>query len=182
MTTKYLVSVMLTHFVHASHRAISFYSSYCRWGGNLYLIASGLFLLALLMGWFLSACSIRSNTDKQKKSTAALILIGVLFINAIVLVGIFVLSLMWSYKLALTDQERGNIACAISDNECTSCDAILAQNRCPEWSEEDITEIVRRQLKQSATLAAIFILYDVNVMMHGLNLRKHLSMYQIDYV
>jgi len=153
-----------------------------RWIGYLYLITSCLFLIALLMGWFLSAFSIRSNIDKQNKSNAILILIVVLFLNAALLITIFIASILWSYRMELTESERGDIACDIKNSQCTGCDEIIGENRCPEWSFEDITNIKRRQLKQSATLAAIFFLYDINVMMHGLNLRKHLSMYQIDYV
>mmetsp|Transcript_5831 Transcript_5831/g.13498 ORF Transcript_5831/g.13498 Transcript_5831/m.13498 type:complete len:288 (-) Transcript_5831:95-958(-) len=152
-----------------------------RWVGYLYLITSGLFLIALLMGWFLSAFSIRSNADKQNKSNAALILVGVLIMNALVLTTIFFASIVWSRQLELTQTERGDIACTMNYSECTDCD-LEGAVRCPEWSFGDITDIVRRQLKQSAVLAAIFILYDLNVMMYGLKLRKHLSMYEIDYV
>mmetsp|Transcript_13315 Transcript_13315/g.14909 ORF Transcript_13315/g.14909 Transcript_13315/m.14909 type:complete len:726 (-) Transcript_13315:1524-3701(-) len=152
-----------------------------RWIGYLYLITSCLFLIALLMGWFLSAFSIRSNIDKQNKSNAVLILILVLFLNAALLIAIFIASILWSYRMDLTELERGDIACDIKNSQCTGCDE-LGENRCPEWSFLDITNIKRRQLKQSATLAAIFLLYDINVTMHGLNLRNHLSMYQIDYV
>jgi len=133
------------------------------------------------MGWFLSAFSIRSNIDKQNKSNAVLILILVLFLNAALLIAIFIVSILWSYRMDLTELERGDIACDIKNSQCTGCDE-LGEKRCPEWSFLDITNIKRRQLKQSATLAAIFLLYDINVTMHGLNLRNHLSMYQIDYV
>lgn len=153
-----------------------------RWIGYFSLLSSSLFLVALLMGWFLSAFSIRSNVDKQNKSKAVLILIAVSFINAAVLLTIFLASIVWSHTLNLSEEERGNIACDMNNSQCTGCDSEIGRNRCPEWSFEDITDVVQRQLKQSATMAAIFILYDVNVMMHGLNLRKHLSMYQIDYV
>lgn len=150
--------------------------------GYLYLITSGLFLIALLMGWILSAFSIRSNVDKQNKSNAALILVVVLFINAFVLLTIMMSSIVWSRNLDLDDGERGSIACTLNNSECTNCDDRIAAFRCPEWNFEEITNIVCRQLIQSAVMAAIFILYDLNVMIHGFNLRKHLSMYQIDYV
>ena len=169
-------------FVSAHNLFRFFNSSCCRWVGYLYLITSGLFLVALLMGWFLSAFSIRSNVDKQNKSSAVLILIVVLFLNAALLISIFIASIVWSYRLNLTDLERGDIACAMKNSGCTGCDDVILENRCPQWSYEDTTIIMQRQFKQSATLAAIFLLYDLNVMMHGLNLRKHFSMYQIDYV
>ena len=135
------------------------------------------------MGWCLSAFSIQSNVDKQNKSNAALILVVVLFINALVLLGIIMASFFWSRTLNLTDDQRGAIACTMNDAQCTNCDSPFPPELvCPEWSFEEITSIVRRQLNQSAFMAAIFILYDLNVMVHGFNLRKHLSMYQIDYV
>ena len=153
-----------------------------RWIGYLYLITAGLFFIALLMGWFLSAFSIRSNVDKQNKSNAALILVFVLLVNAFVLLAIIMASFLWSRNLSLTETQRGTIACTMNGSQCTSCDEIIPELVCPEWSFEEITRIVRRQLNQSAFMAAIFILYDLNVMVHGFNLRKNLSMYQIDYV
>jgi hypothetical protein len=146
------------------------------------VIASGFFFLALLMGWFLSAVSIRSNVDKQNKSNAALILVVVLFINAFVLFTILIVSYIWSRNLELTDGERGGIVCTMSNSQCSNCEAGIEALRCPEWTFEEVTSLVRRQLTQSAIMAAIFMLYDLNVMIHGFTLRKHLSMYQIDYV
>jgi hypothetical protein len=153
-----------------------------KWVGILYMIASGLFLIALLMGWCLSSYSIRSNADKRRKGTAIIIFILVLAINASLLATLFVTSIVWSTRVALNDAQRGNIACLIDDNDCTNCETDLSRNKCPEWSVDDVTAILQTQLKQSATLAAIFILYAVNVMSYGINLRKHLSQYQIDYV
>jgi hypothetical protein len=154
-----------------------------RWVGILYLATSGLFLVALLIGWFLSGFTIRSNVDKRNKGTAVVVFISVLAINTIVLAALFVSSIVWSTKVNLNQGQRGDIACMVDENiDCTNCDAVFSKNKCPEWSLEDVESIMRTQLKQSATLAAIFILYAVNVMSYGINLRKHLSMYQIDYV
>ncbi len=176
-------TLRLTPLMHSNELEFAqLVSHLCRWVGYLYLITSGLFFLALLMGWCLSAFSIRSNGDKQNKSNAALILVVVLFINALVLLTIVMASFWWSRNLNLTDDQRGAIACTMNDAQCTNCDSPFPDQVCPEWSFEEIASIVRRQLNQSAFMAAIFILYDLNVMVHGFNLRKHLSMYQIDYV
>lgn len=153
-----------------------------RWIGYLYMITSSLFLIALFLGWFLSAFSIRSNVDKNNKRNAVLFLIMVLFLNAALLVSIFAISISWSYHLELTGFDRATLACNMKNSQCTGCNDVVTENSCPEWSSEDIRSIMRRQLKQSATLAVIFLLYDLNVMIHGLHLRKHLIMYQIDYV
>ena len=54
--------------------------------------------------------------------------------------------------------------------------------RCPEWTLDEVTKVLQSQLKQSATLAAIFIVYAVAVLRFGFVLRGHLSKYEIDYV
>ncbi|KAG7363351.1 hypothetical protein IV203_026711 [Nitzschia inconspicua] len=153
-----------------------------QWVGLLYTVTSALFFIALLMGCCLSSFSIRSNADKRRKGSGVIIFIGVLAVNASLLATLFVTSIVWSSKVQLNNSQRGDIACLIDDNDCTNCDAALSADKCPEWSVEDVTSILQTQLKQSASLAAIFILYAVNVMSYGVNLRKHLSQYQIDYV
>jgi hypothetical protein len=153
-----------------------------RWVGILYLLSSSLFFMALAMGCCFSAFSIRSNADKRNKSTAIIIFILVLGTNVLVLATLFVTSIVWSTRVDLNEVQRGDIACLVDDSDCTNCDSLVSRNKCPEWSMEDVTSVVRTQLKQSATLAAIFILYAANVMNYGITLRKHLNLYQIDYV
>lgn len=154
-----------------------------KWIGILYITSSVLFLVAVLMGWLFSALPIRSNVDKRNKSRALILFIAVQAINALTLGTIFVSSLIWSTNLNLTDGERGDVACVINDSDCTQCDeAQSSEDKCPEWTDDEVTSILRTQLKQSATLAAIFILYALNVLNYGIVLRRHLSMYQIDYV
>jgi hypothetical protein len=148
----------------------------------MYTITSALFFIALLMGCCLSSYSVRSNTDKRRKGTAVIVFIGILAVNACLLATLFITSIVWSAQVELNGSQRGDIACLINDNDCTNCDAELSTAKCPEWSVADVTAIVQTQLKQSASLAAIFMLYALNVMSYGINLRRHLSRYQIDYV
>jgi hypothetical protein len=156
------------------------------WIGVVYLVAAGLFLVALLLGWFLSTFSIRSSLDKKNKSVAVVIFIGVMASNAVMLATIFVASIMFSGNLVqapIDDSARGEVACFVDTADtCSNCDDPVPENRCPEWNLYDVTRILQTQLKQSATLAAIFILYAISVLRFGFFLRKHLSLYQIDYV
>ena len=156
------------------------------WIGVVYLVAACLFLVALLTGWFLSAFTIRNHGDKQTKSVAVIVMIVVMAANVILLATIFGASMLFSANLIhapINDLQRGELACSVDRNtSCTRCDALKPQNRCPEWSLEDITKILQTQLKQSATMAAIFILYAIGVLRFAVTLRKHLSLYQIDYV
>eukprot|EP00934_Nitzschia_sp_Nitz4_P002020 Nitzschia sp. Nitz4//scaffold35_size145790//96905//99466//NITZ4_003040-RA/size145790-augustus-gene-0.136-mRNA-1//-1//CDS//3329549154//2020//frame0 len=156
------------------------------WIGILYLVASALFLIALITGWFLSAYTIKNQGDKKTKNLAVIILITVMVCAVLLLTAIVVASLLFSANLLETpvrEGERGEVACVVDHGaSCTNCDAEIPSNRCPEWTLDDVTTILRAQLKQSATLASIFILYAISVLRFGITLRKHLSMYQIDYV
>ena len=111
---------------------------------------------------------------------------GVMAANTVTLATLFVASIIFSADLVnapIDESARGEVACQIDRGaSCTMCDAVLHRDRCPEWTLDDVTKILQTQLKQSATLAAIFILYAISALRFGFLLRKHLSMYQIDYV
>lgn len=156
------------------------------WIGIVYMVAAGLFLVALLTGWFLSAYTIRNHGDKQTKNVAVIVMIFVMTSNVIMLATIFGASILFSADLInapIDESQRGEVACGVDRGvSCTNCDATVHSERCPEWSLEDVTKILQTQLKQSATLAAIFILYAIGVLRFAVTLRRHLSLYQIDYV
>jgi hypothetical protein len=156
------------------------------WIGIVYLVAAGLFLISLLTGWFLSVYTIQNHGDKQTKNIAVVLLIIMMAANVVMLATIFVASILFSASLInspIDENQRGEVACSVDRNAtCTLCDALILSNRCPEWSLEEVTTILQTQLKQSATLASIFILYAVSVFRFGVTLRRHLSLYQIDYV
>jgi len=106
--------------------------------------------------------------------------------NVVMLATIFVTSILFSANLInvpIDESQRGIVACNVDRGEtCTRCDDLIPSLRCPEWTLQEVTTILQTQLKQSATLASIFILYAVSVLRFGVTLRKHLSLYQIDYV
>jgi uncharacterized membrane protein YidH (DUF202 family) len=157
------------------------------WIGIVYLVTGGLFLVALLMGWYLSAYTIRNHADKQSKNVAVIIMIIMMAANVVMLVAIFVASIIFSADLisssSLDQTQRADVACRVDRNvTCTACDSLVPEDRCPEWSLGEVTQILQTQLKQSATLASIFVLYAISVLRFGVTLRRHLSLYQIDYV
>jgi hypothetical protein len=82
----------------------------------------------------------------------------------------------------IDDKSRGQIACSISAATCSFCDNDKGKPECPEWSEQDVSSVLKTTLKQLATLSAIFLLYSIGALRFGFVLRKHLSLYQIDYV
>lgn len=156
------------------------------WIGFLYILNSALFFVAMLTGWFISAFTIQNNIDKKKKSFAVFIFIFVMAANTILLATLFVVCLIFSVELVATpigEVSRGSIACYLDDGvSCTQCEDSTEANRCPEWTLEEVTNILQTQLKLSATISAIFFLYSIRLLRYGFVLSKHLSAYEIDYV
>ena len=76
------------------------------------------------------------------------------------------------------------IACGVDTaDSCSNCDgSIEGMDLCPEWNLDDVTRVLQTQTKGSATLAIIFFLYSFSALRFGFVLRKHVTMYQIDYV
>lgn len=132
----------------------------------------------------MSSYTILSTRDKRTKSVAILTFISIMGSLLVILSIIFSTSITFSVSLVdnpVTGERRGDIACYIDESgSCTQCDQDY--NQCPEWSSEDVTKILQGQAKSSATLAGICIVYTILALRFGINLRKHLSMYQIEYV
>lgn len=111
-----------------------------------------------------------------------------------ILASIGVASIMSSISLLtdpVSESVRGRVACFVDKNvSCTNCPDVEDEfkvdedpfNVCPQWTLDEVTKVLQTQLKQSATLAFIFILYAITVLRFGLGLRRHLALYQIDYV
>ncbi|CAJ1943148.1 unnamed protein product [Cylindrotheca closterium] len=156
------------------------------WIGSVYLVTAALFCIAMLTGWLLSSFSIQDNHDKKRKSIAVIVFIVVMATNTVLLVTLFVASIVLSAALLespIDEADRGEIACYIDlGGTCTGCGDSVGGNQCPEWGLDEVTSILQTQLKQSATIAMICFLYCISVLRFGFVLRKHLSLYQIDYV
>ena len=67
-------------------------------------------------------------------------------------------------------------------NMFSSCMYIISHKKIQEWTSQDVARIIQTQLKQSATLAAIFFLYAFSALRFGFSLRGSVSKYEIDYV
>ena len=156
------------------------------WIGVAYLVVAGLFFAALLTGWFVSAFTIRNHGDKQTKAVAVVAMIFMMATNVAILAAVFFSSVLHASSLLnspIAESERGVVACRVDRGaSCTMCDEMYAGDRCPEWTLDEVTQIMQTQLKQTAALAAIFVLYAISVLRFGITLRKHLALYQIDYV
>jgi len=158
------------------------------WVGTMFYITSGMFFGAAILGCF-TATSVYNQRDKQRKKAAVNLFILMIIITIFLVGAIFANSLVYSVGLVDNDLGgmRGTIACRVDTaNSCTSCstddDNLDEEIQCVEWSKQDVTKILQTQLKQSATVAAIFLLYAFSALRFGFVLRTHVSMYQIDYL
>jgi len=154
------------------------------WIGPLYLATAGLLTVAALVGWYIGSRSILSTRDKRRKMIAIYFFIVTMIVILVVLAIIFSTSIAYSVKLEADGVEpevRGSVACFIDNaGGCTRCEEV--DFRCPEWTNDDVITVLQSQAKNSATLAAIFLIYVVAALRFGIATRKHVTMYQIDYV
>ena len=157
-----------------------------------YISSSGSFLVAALLGWFISGYSVLNSRDKQHKKIAVSLFITTIILTIFFVGAILAASVVFSVDIVdygINDDDRGQIACSVDTaNSCTNCfDKNDINNRnemrqCPEWTDSDILKVLQTQLKQSATLAAIFLIYAFSALRFGFILRSHVSRYQIEYV
>jgi hypothetical protein len=97
---------------------------------------------------------------------------------------IFTTSLIYSLNIVHLDLENySTIACYLDTGDsCTSCISVDPLQRCPEWSKDDVKSVLQSTLKQSASFAAIFLVYALITLRYGFLLFRYVSRYQIEYV
>jgi len=85
-------------------------------------------------------------------------------------------------KSDVNDKARGNLACLDDDaNSCTCCDC-EGPEKCPEWTSEDVTRVLQSSMKTAIVLSTILFMYAIATLQYGLELKHHISKYEIDYV
>lgn len=143
-----------------------------------------LFLVAGIIGWYISSFSISRTSEKRRKLFFIICFIGVMVVNFAVLIVIVSSSILFAAAIptiSIDDMIRGKIACAIARNYgCSSCGS--EAERCLEWSVSDVIRILQTQSKTSAAIAAIFLVYAFGAFRFGFVMRRHIATYQIEYV
>lgn len=155
------------------------------WPGVVYLIAAGLYAFASILGYSISRFAILNARDKQTKNFMVLSFIVVMTLTLCSVAAVFVGSVILSTSYVDSTMNytlRGSLACSISAGSCSYCDNDKGLPECPEWSESDVSAVLKSQLKSSATIACLFMFYSLGALRFGFLLRKHISNYQIDYV
>lgn len=164
------------------------------WIGVCYICTGGAFGFSALVGWFMSAKTVYSTRDKTRKLGAICIFIAMMCLTIMSVTSILSASIIFSVRIVklITDRERGALACFIdSACSCTNCDVKYCdtnvpfdsmQPLCPEWNIDDVLSVMRTQLKQSASVACIFLIYALGALRFGFNLFNQVKRYEIDYV
>jgi uncharacterized membrane protein YidH (DUF202 family) len=152
--------------------------------GPLFLAAAGLFLLAAIIGWFISTRPVMSTRHKRNKLISIWAFVVLMLCIIVLLATIFATCIGFSVSFVdvpISESERGDIACFLENSRsCTRCEEEV--NRCPEWSKEDVTKVIQTQAKASASLAAMLMLYAFSALRFGIGLRTATRLYQIEYV
>ncbi|CAB9507151.1 expressed unknown protein [Seminavis robusta] len=157
------------------------------WVGSAYMTCGVLFLITALLAWFISTFSILSSRDKRYKHVSVIVFIFFMAVTCFILTVVFVASTSYSAALVeipISRPQKHEIACGVDTaDSCSNCDGQYPlRPKCPEWSMDDVKAVLQTQTKGSATLAFIFFIYAFSALRFGFVLRKHVTMYQIEYV
>ena len=164
------------------------------WIGVCYISTGGAFGFSALLGWFMSAKTVYSTRDKTRKLISICIFIAMMCLTILAIASILSASIIFSVKIVklITNKERGALACFIdSACSCSNCNVSYCDSKdifnpdlplCPEWSADNVLSVMRTQLKQSASIACIFLIYALGALRFGFNLFNHVKRYEIEYV
>jgi hypothetical protein len=137
------------------------------------------------VGLFLKFYSVLNRRQRRFKQGVVVLFIFTLVLTVTGVATIFATSLIYSLNIVdLPLENYSDIACYLdTDDSCTGCNSDDPNTqRCPEWSMLDVKSVLQTTLKQSAALAAIFLVYALITLRHGFLLFRHVSRYQIEYV
>lgn len=181
------------------------------WIGIFYMVSAAFFTVSALLGWFISSKTVLNTRDKAQKQIAVYVFIGMVILTIFAVGAIFIASLIYSVSLVdigFTDNQRGSIACYVDAvDSCSNCNETITTLQekpgcnqteigflgekeipsddcriCPEWAKGDVVTIMQTQMKQSATLASIFLIFALRSLRFGFVLRSAMARYEIDYV
>jgi hypothetical protein len=137
-----------------------------------------------LVGVFLKFYTVMNSRQRRFKQGVVVIFVLTLLLTVVAVATIFTTSLIYSLDIVhLPLDEYATIACYLDTGDsCTNCDSVDPFLRCPEWSKDDTKSVLQTTLKQSASLAAIFLVYALITLRYGFLLFRYVSRYQIEYV
>jgi hypothetical protein len=155
-----------------------------RWMGITYMVSGGSFTLLALVGLVLKCYPVLNTRQKKVKQSMIVLFIVVIILTIFAVAVVFATSLIYSLSIVGLPLTRyTDIACALDvDGSCTGCDSPYPDLVCPEWSKDDVARVLQTITKQSATIAAIFLVYALATLRYGFVLFRHVSRYQIEYV
>jgi len=155
-----------------------------KWMGITYLVSGGSFTLLALVGLVLKCYPVLNTRQKKVKQGVIILFIILIILTIFAVAVVFATSLIYSLSIVdLPLTQYSQIACALDmDGSCTGCNSPYQELVCPEWSKDDVARVLQTITKQSATIAAIFLVYALATLKYGFVLFRHVSRYQIEYV
>jgi hypothetical protein len=154
------------------------------WMGITYLVSGGAFTLAAFVGIVLKCYPVLNTRQKKVKQGMIVLFIAVIILTIFAVAVVFATSLIYSLNVvSLPLANYNEIACSLDgDGSCTGCQSNDPKEWCPEWSNADVSRVLQTVTKQSATIAAIFLVYALATLRYGFVLFSHVSRYHIEYV
>jgi hypothetical protein len=172
------------YLLFSSQTALTYELQDVYWIALVYLLSGGAFTLAALVGYFLKFYTVLNRRQRRFKQGVVVLFIATIMMTIFTVATIFATSLIYALNIVDVPLDQYSLlACYLdSDGSCTGCDPDDTLPMCPEWTEDDVRRVLETIMKQSATLAAIFLVYALITLRYGFVLFRHVSRYQIEYV
>lgn len=188
LTFPIIGSYMIGYVLLFSETSIDEVLEDIKWMGITYMVSGGSFTLLALVGLVLKCYPVLNTRQKKVKLSMIRFFLVLIILTIFAVAVVFATSLIYSLSIVdLPLTQHSEIACALDmDGSCTGCHPPSSTQEdvevCPEWSKEDVAKVLQTITKQSATIAAIFLVYALSTLKYGFVLFRHVSRYQIEYV
>jgi hypothetical protein len=185
LTFPIIGSYTIGYLLFTSQAAVTYQLQDVYWIALVYLLSGGAFTLAALVGYFLKFYTVLNRRQRRFKQVVVILFIVTIMMTIFTVATVFATSLIYALDIVdLPLDQYSLLACYLDsdDGSCTGCDQEDPLLMCPEWTEDDVRRVLETIMKQSATLAAIFLVYALITLRYGFLLFRHVSRYQIEYV
>ena len=184
LTFPIIGSYMIGYVLLFSETSIDEVLDDIKWMGVTYMVSGGSFTLLALVGLALKCYTVFNTRQKRVKQSIIVLFIILIILTIFAVAVVFATSLIYSLDIVdLPLTEYREIACALDmGGSCTGCDSPIEELVCPEWTKDDVARVLQTITKQSATIAAIFLVYALATLRYGFVLFRHVSRYQIEYI
>jgi len=144
-----------------------------------YFTTAGMYLVATFVALFITHSSARSSNEvRMKLGLIVFFIVMGVFCTVVAIVTMIYGSIYWATEDSLDASARTSLACKFDySNSCSGC-----PSSCPEWTEDEVEQVLRSAFKVAVLLGALLILFGLCTTWTGIRWQKHYRHHKVEYV